>query len=159
MRRARPLEPGGRDLRGRELLRASGAPGDYRKAIYAYNHAEWYVDEVEEWAARYRGRHPTYVIPLTDAADSRWRRRRIRPRGRESPTPIEFISGERAELDPADGHLAWIPEGVPTTVQAMVVAGNELQELPYGPDGHPDPRGALDRTARARSTTCCIEVG
>ena len=62
----------------------------------------------------------------------------------ESPTPIEFIPGERAELDPADGHLAWIPEGVPTTVQAMVVAGNELQELPYGPDGHPDPRGALN---------------
>ena len=33
---------------------------------------------------------------------------------------------------------------MPTTVQAMVVAGNELQELPYGPDGHPDPRGALN---------------
>jgi hypothetical protein len=29
-------------------------------------------------------------------------------------------------------------------VQAMVVAGNELQGLPYGPDGHPDPRGAPD---------------
>jgi hypothetical protein len=24
----------------------------------------------------------------------------------------------------------------------MVVAGNELQALPYGPGGHPDPRGA-----------------
>jgi hypothetical protein len=24
----------------------------------------------------------------------------------------------------------------------MVVAGNELQRLPYGPEGHPDPRGA-----------------
>ena len=35
-------------------LHASGAPGDYRKAIYAYNHAEWYVDEVESWAAKYR---------------------------------------------------------------------------------------------------------
>ena len=37
-----------------------------------------------------------------------------------------------------------IPAGVPATVQAMVVAGNELQELPYGPGGHPDPRGATD---------------
>ena len=36
-------------------LQASGAPGDYRKAIFAYNHAEWYVDEVESWAAKYRG--------------------------------------------------------------------------------------------------------
>jgi hypothetical protein len=26
----------------------------------------------------------------------------------------------------------------------MLVAGNELQDLPYGPDGHPDPRNAAD---------------
>jgi Transglycosylase SLT domain len=125
-------------------LKASGAPGDYRRAIFAYNHAEWYVDEVESWAARYRG-------PSTPAGSAGAQTVPAEPiagagtGGRvegESPTPIEFIPGERAELDPADGHLAWIPEGVPTTVQAMVVAGNELQELPYGPDGHPDPRGA-----------------
>ena len=41
-----------------------------------------------------------------------------------------------------DGHLALVPAGVPAGVQAMVVAGNELQDLPYGPDGHPDPLGA-----------------
>ncbi len=28
------------------LLRAAGAPGDYGRAIFAYNHAQWYVDEV-----------------------------------------------------------------------------------------------------------------
>ena len=27
-------------------LRASGAPRYYRKAIFAYNHADWYVDQV-----------------------------------------------------------------------------------------------------------------
>ena len=130
-------------------LKASGAPGDYRKAIYAYNHAEWYVDEVESWAAKYRTPSASSTGPAqpiaagggagTGAGEG--------PYGRvsgESPTPIEFISGVRAELDPADGHLAWIPEGVPTTVQAMVVAGNELQELPYGPGGHPDPLGASE---------------
>ena len=26
----------------------------------------------------------------------------------------------------------------------MIVAGNELQNLPYGPGGHPDPRGAAE---------------
>jgi hypothetical protein len=36
-------------------LRASGAPNDYRRAILAYNHADWYVAEVLQWAARYRG--------------------------------------------------------------------------------------------------------
>jgi len=126
-------------------LKASGAPGDYKKAIFAYNHAEWYVEEVESWAARYRG-SPTTTAPATQpitAGGGGGAGGYDRVSG-ESPTPIEFIPGELAELDPADGHLAWIPEGVPTTVQAMVVAGNELQELPYGPDGHPDPRGALD---------------
>jgi hypothetical protein len=125
-------------------LKASGAPGVYRRAIFAYNHAEWYVDEVESWAARYRGPRTSSTSPTQPITGGNGG---VGGAGRvsgESPTPIEFIPGERAELDPADGHLAWIPEGVPTTVQAMVVAGNELQELPYGPDGHPDPRGALN---------------
>jgi hypothetical protein len=35
-------------------LRASGAPGDWRAALFAYNHASWYVDEVLRTAAGYR---------------------------------------------------------------------------------------------------------
>ncbi|HEY5343528.1 MAG TPA: lytic transglycosylase domain-containing protein [Solirubrobacteraceae bacterium] len=130
-------------------LKASGAPGDYRKAIFAYNHAEWYVDEVESWAAKYRARSTSSTQPAqpivagggSGAGGGAGSYGRV---SGESPTPIEFIPGERAELDPADGHLAWIPEGAPTTVQAMIVAGNELQELPYGPGGHPDPLGASE---------------
>ena len=38
-------------------LHAAGAPSDYRRAIFAYNHAWWYVDEVLGWARRYRGRY------------------------------------------------------------------------------------------------------
>jgi Transglycosylase SLT domain len=122
-------------------LRAAGAPGDYRKAIFAYNHAEWYVDEVESWAAKYRA-PPTGSTPAIQpivAAPGTGLYGRV---SGESPTPMRFIAGEHAVLDPGDGHLALIPEGVPTTVQAMIVAGNELQELPYGPGGHPDPLGA-----------------
>lgn len=33
-------------------LRASGAPLDWRKALFAYNHANWYVDKVLEEAER-----------------------------------------------------------------------------------------------------------
>ena len=62
----------------------------------------------------------------------------------ETSTPVRFIPGELAELDPEDGHVALIPVGAPASVQAMLVAGNELQDLPYGPDGHPDPLGASD---------------
>jgi hypothetical protein len=94
-------------------LRASGAPGNYRQAIYAYNHAWWYVAEVEHWAAIYRG-----------------------------PAQVASRLGEQAVLSPVNGHLALIPADVPPAVQAMVIAGNELQDLPYGPTGHPDPLGA-----------------
>jgi Transglycosylase SLT domain len=124
-------------------LRASGAPGDYRKAIFAYNHAEWYVEEVEEWATKYRGSttDPTTSAPTERPVEGTGEGTRV---SGESPTPMRFIAGERAMLEPGDGHVALIPEGVPARVQAMLVAGNELQELPYGPGGHPDPRGASE---------------
>ena len=118
-------------------LHASGAPGDYRRALLAYNAADWYVAEVERWAARYRG---SAVAPAGG----------VEATGSEgsftgaSPTPVRFVPGVRALLAQGDGHLALVPMAAPTTVQAMVIAGNELQALPYGPGGHPDPRGALE---------------
>ena len=36
-------------------MRAAGAPGDYRRAIFAYNHAAWYVAAILATAERYRG--------------------------------------------------------------------------------------------------------
>jgi hypothetical protein len=118
-------------------LHASGAPGNYRSAIYAYNHAGWYVAEVQRWAAQYRG---PPVLPASregvEGADTRL--------PGETSTPVRFVAGERAMLTPGDGHVALVPARAPAIVQEMVVAGNELQELPYGPNGHPDPRGAID---------------
>jgi len=112
-------------------LRASGAPGDYRRAIFAYNHASWYVDEVEHWASVYRGAaSSTASAPPTGEG------------GAQSAAPVRWTPGERALLAPGEGHLALVPEAVPSVVQAMVIAGNELQDLPYGTAGHPDPRGA-----------------
>ncbi len=124
-------------------LHASGAPGSYHAAIFAYNHAGWYVAEVERWAAKYRGppaspasREGGEGGEGLEGADTRL--------AGETSTPVRFVAGERAMLMPGDGHVALVPAGAPAVVQAMVVAGNELQELPYGPDGHPDPRGAID---------------
>jgi len=123
-------------------LRAAGAPGDYRAALLAYNDAGWYVAEVELWAARYRFPAASQTpIATGESGEAEGADRALEG---QSPTPVRFIAGERAELAPGDGHLALVPAGVPDTVQAMVVAGNELQELPYGPGGHPDPRGALE---------------
>ncbi|MFL5897362.1 MAG: lytic transglycosylase domain-containing protein [Solirubrobacterales bacterium] len=37
-------------------LRASGAPGDWREAIFAYNHANWYVEDVLAGAEKFAGK-------------------------------------------------------------------------------------------------------
>jgi Transglycosylase SLT domain len=121
-----------------DYLRSSGAPGDYQRAIFAYNHADWYVSEVESWAARYRGVHDAGQGALVSAGQG-GTLARIQT---ETPSPVRLVAGGRAVLAPGDGHLALIPEAAPPVVQAMLVAGNELQGLPYGPAGHPDPRGA-----------------
>jgi hypothetical protein len=113
-------------------LHASGAPADYRKAIFAYNHAGWYVDEVEHWASLYRGSSSSPSSPVSSEATATG-----------STAPVQLTGGERAVLSSTDGHVALIPAGVPAVVRAMVMAGNELQELPYGTAGHPDPRGAV----------------
>jgi Transglycosylase SLT domain len=130
------------------LLRAAGAPQNYSAAIFAYNHASWYVADVERWAARYRGPEASASSILRGEGEGEEGREEGEGAGAdtslegESPTPVRFVAGERALLSAEDGHLALIPADVPATVQAMVVAGNELQDLPYGPGGHPDPRGA-----------------
>jgi hypothetical protein len=114
-------------------LRALGAPNNYRKAIFSYNHASWYVAKVEHWASLYRG------TPESGGGDSTGPGFTVDWSGVGS---VEFTAGAQALLSPGDGHLALVPAQAPTVVQAMVIAGNELQELPYGAGGHPDPRGA-----------------
>jgi hypothetical protein len=123
-------------------LRASGAPASYGRALLAYNDAAWYVSEVEAWAARYRGAQQadTALAPQNEGeGDGEGVESEL---GAQTATPVRFIAGDRARLAPEDGHTALIPAAVPAVVRAMVIAGNELQALPYGPSGHPDPRGA-----------------
>jgi hypothetical protein len=126
-----------------DYLHASGAPGNYRSAIFSYNHAGWYVAEVERWAARYRGSPAPAASREGGEGGEGLEGADTRLTG-ETATMVRFIAGASAMLAPGDGHVALVPAGVPAIVQAMLVAGNELQELPYGPDGHPDPRGAVD---------------
>jgi len=120
-------------------LQASGAPGQLRRAIYAYDHATWYVDEVLRIASSYRGSTaPEELAAPSGQVGS------LAALQSATSTPVRGVPGVRAVLSPEDGHLALVPLEAPPIVQAMVVAGNELQELPYGADGHPDPLGAPD---------------
>lgn len=47
-----------------KYLRQNGAPGDYFRAIFAYNHAGWYVKEVLALASAYRNGQPVQPPPL-----------------------------------------------------------------------------------------------
>jgi hypothetical protein len=130
-------------------LRASGAPRDYHKALFAYNHADWYVAEVEHWAAIYRGPAHPALAPGPgagggEAGGKGWEGGETFSELWPGVGPVRYTGGPQARLSPTDGHVALVPAGAPRVVQAMVIAGNELQELPYGPDGHPDPRGVPD---------------
>jgi hypothetical protein len=119
-------------------LRSSGAPAQTERAVFAYNHAHWYVAEVERWAALYRG--PAQPRGVADGEAGQVEGADWSLQG-WSPTAVVFVPGTRAIIAPSNGHVALIPAGVPAAAQAMVIAGNELQELRYGPGGHPDPRG------------------
>jgi hypothetical protein len=121
-------------------LRASGAPADYGKALFAYNHAGSYVLAVEGWAARYRA--AAGAGAAASASEGAQQGEADVSLLRAGSAPVRVLAGETAALAPGEGQVALVPTAVPATVQAMIVAGNELQQLPYGPDGHPDPRGA-----------------
>jgi hypothetical protein len=53
------------------LLKADGAPRNWYQAIFAYNHADWYVEEVEGFAREYAAEVPAdpsakgQVVPAT----------------------------------------------------------------------------------------------
>jgi hypothetical protein len=70
-----------------------------------------------------------------------------------------MIEGPTARLAPGDGHVALIPNQAPPAVQAMVIAGNELQDLPYGPDGHPNPLGAPDEDCSSTVSYVLFRAG
>src|SRR5438105_6253220 len=77
-------------------LRAAGAPWNEAAAIFAYNHASWYVAEVQRWTASYREAGAASAVAQSAPAPE------AMPQG--SPTPVVFVAGAQARLMPANGH-------------------------------------------------------
>jgi hypothetical protein len=63
-----PYNPNDAIYSAANLLHASGAPANWSQAIYAYNHASWYVSEVEGYASQYAG--PGISVGTTGPAGS-----------------------------------------------------------------------------------------
>jgi len=95
--RRSPYDPEDAIPAAARYLRASGAPGDYRRAIFAYNHADWYVNDVLAKAAAYRGAYrgapPTALPDASASAGDVLRDRRI------ALTPLQRADLREGRID------------------------------------------------------------
>ncbi len=62
-----PEDPEDAIFAAARYLRATGAPGDWHEAIFAYNPADWYVEEVLADAKRFAGAASASVSPACGA--------------------------------------------------------------------------------------------
>jgi Transglycosylase SLT domain len=128
------------------MLHADGAPRDWGKAIYAYNHAQWYVNEIEVGAAKFLG--PNGMSNLTAAINAVWNT------ASSSSSTTQFVSDTSSagsctsstgtlDINPVPGDSAVVmPDGLarpgadaPTAVKAMVDAGDRIDSEAYSYGG------------------------
>jgi hypothetical protein len=104
--RTSPYDPADAIPAAARYLKASGAPADYRAALFAYNHADWYVAEVLAKAATYRGAaQGGDTGPAIDPATLR----SILDNPRIVLTPIQQADLRAGGIDPRlISTLAWI---------------------------------------------------
>jgi len=105
-------------------LHASGAPDDWPTALYAYNHAGWYVAEAMQLAQHYAQTAGTAVPAIGG----------VPPPGCVTPGPT--TPGATAQILP-DG-LAAVPQDAPAQVQAAIAAGNRIIDTSYSQERQPN---------------------
>ena len=118
-----PYDPWDAIFTAARYLKASGAPDDWPTAIYAYNHAGWYVAQTQQLAQHYAQTADSTVL-ATDAPQP----------GCVTPGPT--TPGPAAQILP-DG-LAAVPQGAPAQVQAAIAAGNRIIDTSYSTERNPN---------------------
>jgi soluble lytic murein transglycosylase-like protein len=112
-----PYDPADAIPAAARYLRASGAPHDYRAALFAYNHADWYVAQVLAKADSYRGARTgagagTGIDPATS--------REVLTNERITLTPIQRTDLRAGGIDPRLlSTLAWIGRRHSVVVTAL----------------------------------------
>jgi murein DD-endopeptidase MepM/ murein hydrolase activator NlpD len=80
-------------------LKAAGADTDLRKAIFAYNHANWYVDAVLLRARLIAGYPPDFVGSLTGLTEGRFP---VAARAKYADDALEAEQARRKKLKPGE---------------------------------------------------------
>lgn len=120
--RPNPYDPWDAIFAAARYLKASGAPQNLSAAIFAYNHADWYVSEVLALARSYA--QGPIVLSTGNCA------------------PLETSPGEQAEITPQG--IALAPADAPVAVQQLIAAGNQIISKPYPvPEQHYGPLDQL----------------
>jgi hypothetical protein len=113
-----PYDPADAIPAAARYLRAAGAPDDYHRAIFAYNHADWYVVHVLAKAGQYRGA-PTAATGDQPALDS-GALHDVLTGSRVTLTPIQRTDLRTGQIDPrVIATLAWIGRRHTIIVTAM----------------------------------------
>jgi hypothetical protein len=127
-------------------LRASGAPRDWRAALFAYNHAAWYVDEVLRAAKGYDGvclATPNPTGPLGALPADPVQRLTYVARWIESQRiPYCWGGGHAGSPGPSSGVYCWNAAGrrvMGSTAQGLDCSGAVRWLLVLS--GYPDPGG------------------
>ena len=141
-------------------LRAAGAPDDYHAALFAYNHAEWYVAQVLAKAAAYRG-SATVAGDTPELGSGVLRDVLHNPR--ISLTPIQQSDLRSGAIDPRlIATLAWVSRHHFVVVTALksdhsryTVDGARLQPRRRPRDGH---RCGRRRDLSAPAPAACADL-
>jgi hypothetical protein len=136
-------------------LHASGAPSDWRSAIYSYNHAGWYVDEVLRDAAAMQqsGQNGAGGVPASGPTDVSEQCSAAAAAGTQPLT-----AGQTATILP--GGTAAAPTDAPEAVKRAIAAGNKLIDKPYQwGGGHGGPLSSIVAAYDCSGSTSFVLYG
>jgi transglycosylase-like protein with SLT domain len=150
-------------------LRASGAPADWRRALFSYNHADWYVNMVLERAASYEVRvvcDPGSPISTEDAGLNR---AIILHRPRSfTPLPTKLVAPGNTRT-PCDtrlmGNIVWILRAYRLYAWDCRASGHNTHgagfsiDLVPQEDAHPTPGDDSEMEAWTRVTQLAYDLG
>jgi hypothetical protein len=156
-----PYDPEDAIFAAARYLRASGAPGNWHDAIFAYNHAEWYVQRVEEDAQEFQGSGMDSVAvsglsggvcgpSVGDEAMLRHAQRLLEPRSFKS-LPSRLMAPGR-DSQAVDSRIwpdaVWLLETYGLQVTAAREAGHQTHGDGTALDLVPAPGGSWDETTK-----------